>query len=190
MAEVTRATAAMRTTAELDAGVGEIRRSPRDHGTLELLVARPGVDERTVLEQARFDLVRGVVGDTWSTRPSSRLGYPDPDAQVTLMNARAAGLIAGPRERWPLAGDQLYVDLDLSGVALPPGTRLRIGSAVLEVTAKPHTGCTKFSARFGSDAWRFVNSPVGRELNLRGINARVVAAGVAQRGSTITKLLP
>jgi MOSC domain-containing protein YiiM len=175
-----------RTTAELEAGLDEVRRSPRGQGTLELLVARPSVDARTVLDDARFDLIRGMVGDAWSTR----LGYPDPEAQVTLMNARAAELIAGARERWPLAGDQLYVDLDLSGAALPPGTRMRIGTAVLEVSAKPHTGCAKFSARFGSDACRFVNSPVGRELNLRGINARVVEAGTARRGSPITRLLP
>ena len=90
------------------------------------------------------------------------------------MNARAAALVAGDRERWPLAGDQLYVDLDLSGENLPPGTRLAIGSAVVEVTDEPHTGCKKFSARFGLDALEFVNSPEGRALNLRGINTRVV----------------
>ena len=86
-------------------------------------------------------------------------GSANPDAQLTLMNARVVALVAGERERWPLAGDQLYVDLDLSADNLPPGTRLAVGSAVIEVTPEPHTGCAKFSARFGSEALRFVNSP-------------------------------
>ncbi|HEX5588425.1 MAG TPA: MOSC domain-containing protein [Acidimicrobiia bacterium] len=173
-------------------GIDDVRRAPQGAGTLELIVVRPAVEERAVVEQARFDLVDGVVGDTWRARGSSRRadGSPDPDAQVTLMNARAAALIAGAPARWPLAGDQLYVDLDLSGAHLPAGTRLQVGTAVLEVTAKPHTGCTKFAARFGDVAWRFVNTPEGRELNLRGIFARVVDPGLARRGDRITKLLP
>jgi hypothetical protein len=178
-----------RSTAELEAGVDDVRRSPRDRGTLELIVVRPAVDERVVLGEARFDLELGVVGDTWSERPTSTSPTPNPEAQVTLMNSRAAALIAGDRDRWPLAGDQLYVDLDLSGEHLPPGSRLQIGTAVLEVSAKPHTGCAKFSARFGSDAWAFLRSDAGRELNLRGINARVVEPGVAQTGSVITNLV-
>jgi MOSC domain len=181
-----------RTEAELVAGVDEVRRAPRGEGTLELIVARPAPAERAVVEDVQFDLVEGVVGDCWRARGSSRRadGSPDPDAQVTLMGARAAAVIAGPRERWPLAGDQLYVDLDLSGEHLPAGTHLHIGTAVLEVTAKPHTGCAKFAARFGDAAWRFVNTPVGRELNLRGIFARVVEPGLARRGDAITELLP
>ncbi|MFI5046562.1 MAG: MOSC domain-containing protein [Acidimicrobiia bacterium] len=179
-----------RTTAELEAGVDEVRQSPRDRGTLELAVVRPAVDERRVLDEVHFDTEHGVVGDTWNVRPTSSSPLPNPEAQVTLMNARAATLIAGGRTRWPLAGDQLYVDLDLSGEHLPPGSRLQIGTAVLEVSAKPHTGCAKFSARFGSDAFRFVNSPVGRALNLRGVNARVVASGVAHAGLEVLKLLP
>ena len=104
------------------------------------------------------------------------------------MSSRAAALVAGDRERWPLAGDQLYVDLDLSDENLPPGTRLALGSAVLEVTDEPHTGCKKFTARFGLDAMVFVNSPVGRALNLRGINARVVESGTVRVGDAVTKL--
>jgi MOSC domain-containing protein YiiM len=105
--------------------------------------------------------------------------------QINIMNARATALVAGSKDRWPLAGDQLYVDLDLSGANLPPGTRLAIGSAVLEVTSQPHTGCAKFVARFGLDAMKFVNSPVGRELNLRGINAKVVTAGTIRVGDDV-----
>jgi hypothetical protein len=179
-----------RTTAELEGGVEQVRGAPRDRGIVELIAIRPAPDERVVLETATLDLVDGVVGDSWRARGSRRRAdrSADPEAQVTIMNARAAALVAGPQERWPLAGDQLFVDLDLSDEHLPAGTRLRIGTAVLEVSAKPHTGCAKFADRFGSDASRFVNSAVGRELHLRGINARVVEEGAVRVGSDIVKL--
>jgi MOSC domain-containing protein YiiM len=145
-----------------------------------------------VLEEGVLDLVEGLVGDGWRTRGSSRTpdGAAHLDAQVTLMNARAATVIAGSRERWPLAGDQLYVDLDLGVDNLPPGTRLRVGSAVVEITAEPHTGCAKFRERFGSDALRFVNGAAGRPLRLRGVNARVVEPGTVRPSDAIRKLSP
>jgi hypothetical protein len=115
-------------------------------------------------------------------------GSANPKAQLTLMNARVAAVVAGPREQWPPAGDQLYVDFDLSKENAPPGTRLAVGSAVIEVTDEPHTGCAKFSARFGSNALRFINSPAGRELSLRGINARVVEPGRVHRGDAVRKV--
>jgi hypothetical protein len=176
-----------RSTAELLAGVDEIRTSPHDAGTLELIVVRPALGERVIVEQVHLDLVDGVIGDGWRARGSSRRpdGTPDPDAQVTLVNARAAALIAGPTERWPLAGDQLYVDLLLGGDEVGPGTRLAVGTAVVEITAEPHLGCGKFSRRFGVDALKFVNSAVGRELNLRGVNARVVCAGIVRPGDRV-----
>jgi MOSC domain-containing protein YiiM len=132
------------------------------------------------------------VGDTWGRRASTRTGdgTPHADMQINLMNARAIALIAQERSRWPLAGDQLFVDLDLSLANLPAGSRLEIGSAVLEVTAQPHTGCGKFVERFGADAMKFVNSPVGRELCLRGINARVVQPGVIREGDPIAVRRP
>ena len=158
-------------------------------GRVELIAARPAVDERQVLTEAWLDVRDGLAGDTWRARGSSRTsdGGADPDAQLTLMNARVAAAIAGERERWPLAGDQLYVDLDLSLANLPPGSRVQIGSAVIEFSESPHTGCAKFSARFGNDAQRFVNSPTGRELRLRGANCRVVVAGTVRPGDAITK---
>jgi hypothetical protein len=167
------------TTEELHAGLEGIRQSPKDEGVLELIVRRPRIGEREVLDEGQLDIVDGLVGDTWSTRGSRRSkdGLAHPDMQLNIMNARAIALVAQDRERWHLAGDQLFMDLDLSGENLPPGTRLAIGSAVIEVTAEPHTGCQKFVSRFGLDAMKFVNSPVGRELNLRGINARVVKPG-------------
>jgi len=179
-----------RTIDELLAGVDEIRRSPRDHGTLALIVVRPSVNERQIVEFATIDETDGVVGDGWRTRGSSRTpdGAADPLAQVTLMNARAAALIAVTPERRALAGDQLFVDFDLGGEALPVGTRLAVGNAVLEVSPKPHTGCAKFVERFGADAQRFVNTDVGRELNLRGIFAVVVTGGSVRVGDAITKL--
>ncbi len=171
-----------RTAEELAAGLDEIRRSPADRGTVELIVRRPAENEREVIDEGVLDLEHGLVGDRW------RNGSAKPDTQVTLMNARTIDLIAGDRERWPLAGDQLYVDLDLGVDNLPPGTRLAVGGAVLEITAEPHTGCAKFSARFGSDAIRFVNGADGRPLRLRGVNARVVEGGTVARGDAVAKL--
>ena len=177
--------------AELEAGLTEILRAPADGGSVELIARRPAEGEREVLEEATLDLVVGLVGDNWSTRGSRRM--PDrsanPAAQLTLMSARVVDLVAaGEKERWALAGDQLYVDFDLTAANIPPGTRLAVGSAVIEVSDEPHTGCEKFHARFGGDAHRFVNTRAHRGLNLRGINARVVEPGVVRRGDAIRKL--
>ncbi len=179
------------TTAQLEAGLDQIRQSPRDAGELKLIVRRPRTNARELLDEARLDLVEGLVGDTWRFRPSSRSAdkkSPHPDMQLNVMNARAVALVAQDEARWALAGDQLYLELDLSQDNLPPGTRIGIGSAVIEVTSQPHTGCGKFVERFGLDAMKFVNSPVGRQLNLRGINARVVQAGTIRRGEIARKL--
>jgi hypothetical protein len=177
------------TAEELEAGLESIRRSPKDHGVLRLIVRRPSVGEREVLSSGELDLREGLVGDTWKDRASTRTpaGAPHCDMQLNIMNARAAALIACDTERWPLAGDQLYIDLDLSDDSLPPGTRLAIGSAVIEVTSQPHTGCKKFLARFGADALKFVNSAVGKELHLRGINAKVVQPGIIRVGDIVAK---
>ena len=171
-----------RTSAELEAGLGDILGAPADAGILAHIVRRPAVGDREVLDAVALDVALGMVGDTWSTR-----GEPDPDKQITIMNARAIALMAGVLDRWALAGDQLYADLDLSDTNIPAGTRLAIGDAVIEVTDKPHTGCAKFRARFGADALRFVNSDVGRANRLRGANARVVVGGMIRRGDSIRK---
>jgi hypothetical protein len=177
------------TMAELEAGLDAIRRSPGDKGKLELIVRRPQVDAREILDEGHLDLVEGLVGDTWRVRSSSRTedGSAHPDMQLNIMNARVIALLARERERWPLAGDQLYVDLDLSYENLPPGTHLTLGSAVIAVTDQPHTGCKKFMARFGLEALQFVSSPAGKALNMRGINARVVRPGVVRVGDIVKK---
>jgi MOSC domain-containing protein YiiM len=176
------------TLGELEAGLAEIRQSPRDRGVLHLIVRRPAVGAREILEEGRLDIVEGLVGDTWSTRRSSRTpSGPHQDMQLNLMNARSIALIAQSKDRWALAGDQLFVDLDLSTENLPAGTRLTLGSAVIEITAEPHTGCGKFVERFGVEAMKFVNSPTGRELHLRGINARVVTGGAIRVGDAVRK---
>jgi MOSC domain-containing protein YiiM len=174
----------------LEENLDHIRQAPQDEGTVELIVARPGVDQREVLSEGWLEEGAGLKGDTWGARGSSRTpdGSANPDAQLTLMNARVAGAIAGERQRWPLAGDQLYVDLDLSLANLPPGSRIQIGSAVIEFSEAPHTGCAKFMARYSAEAQIFVNSPVGRELRLRGANCRVVVAGLVRRGDSIRKV--
>jgi MOSC domain-containing protein YiiM len=178
------------TIAELDAGLDDIRRSPQDGGTVELIVARPAPGERAEVAEATLDTEVGLVGDNWRVRGSRHTedGSAEVRRQVTLMNARAADLIAAGPTRRALAGDQLYVDLDLGSANLPAGTRLRLGDAVLEVSPLPHTGCAKFIERFGRDAGRWVNIGLGQELNLRGINAFVVEPGTVRVGDSVNKL--
>jgi MOSC domain-containing protein YiiM len=165
----------------LQRGLGNVLGSPRDEGRLEMVVRRPAVDEREVVTAARIEPGGGLVGDSWGARGDSR------EAEITLMNARCIALLAGDVDRWPLAGDQLYVDMDLSEGNLPPGSRLRIGEVLLEVSAKPHRGCAKFSSRFGADALRFVNSQEGRAARLRGLNARVITGGALAVGDAVVK---
>jgi len=175
----------------LEAGLDAVRAAPPDTGRVELIVRRPAVDARELIEEATLDPEDGLVGDNWHVKPSLKTGAPNPEAQLTVMNARVTALVAGDdRERWALAGDQLFVDLDLSYRNLPPGTRLQVGEAVIEVTDEPHRGCGKFSSRFGVEALKFVNSAVGRELNMRGINTRIVTGGVVRTGDAVTKVSP
>jgi MOSC domain-containing protein len=176
--------------AELEAGLEEIRQSPRDAGELKMIVRRPDLGVREELDTGDLDVVDGLVGDTWRKRSSRRTadGSPHPDMQLNVMNTRVVALVAQDPSRWALAGDQLFVDLDLSEANMPAGTRLALGSAVIEVTAEPHTGCAKFVSRFGADAMRFVNSPLGRELHLRGINAKVIAGGRIRVGDIARKI--
>jgi MOSC domain-containing protein YiiM len=175
---------------QLDSGLGPVREAPAESGELLSIVRRPEVERREALVRGRLDRDVGLVGDGWAERPSSPDGAPDPDAQVTIMSARAATLISGSDDpgRWAPAGDQLYVDLDLSEANVPAGTRLRIGEALLEVTAEPHLGCGKFSRRFGVEALKFVNSAIGRELHLRGVNARVLESGDVAVGDRVERL--
>jgi hypothetical protein len=166
-----------------------VRSAPADGGRVELLVLRPEVEQRVVVAEAVLDETEGVVGDSWRSRGSSRRadGSANPEAQVTIMSTRVLAAIEPDRARWPLAGDQLLVDADLSASNLPPGTRVAIGEALLEVSEAPHTGCAKFSARFGSDALRWINSPVGRELRMRGVNLRVIRGGVVRVGDELRR---
>lgn len=173
---------------ELEAAMAHVRAAPRDDGTVELIVRRPAEDAREVLDTGELDPTVGLVGDTWIERGSRRTpdGSSHPDMQLNVMNARVVAALADEPERRALAGDQLYLDLDISHENLPAGTRLALGDAVIEVTDQPHTGCAKFSARFGADALRWVNSPEGRRLRLRGLNAKVVVAGTVRRGDRVT----
>jgi hypothetical protein len=173
----------------LMAGLGHIRDSPQDGGRVVLVASRPSAGQRELPAEAVLDQNAGLVGDNWLARGSKSMsdGSADPERQVTVMNARAAELVAGGRERMPLAGDQLYVDLDLSVDNLPAGSLLAVGQAVLRVSQAPHLGCAKFVERFGAEAMRFVNSRLGRQLRLRGMNARVVVPGIVRPGDLATK---
>lgn len=188
---------AHRTLAELSASLPQLLAAPKDVGTLELVVRRPAVGAREVLAEGELDAAVGLVGDTWTDRGSKRTpdGRPHPDMQLNVVSARMVGLLAVDRDQQALAGDQLYLDLDLSHENLPVGSRLVFGEparrgAVIEVTDQPHTGCAKFVERFGADAMGFVNGPVGRPLRLRGLNARVITAGRVRPGDTVTVVRP
>jgi hypothetical protein len=166
-----------------------VRDSPRAWGTVHALVLRPARDRRVVVEEAVLGEIEGVVGDNWRTRGSSSTpdGAANPESQLMLMSTRVLAAIEPDRDRWALAGDQLLVDFDLSIAYLPPGTRIIVGEAELEISVKPHTGCAKFSARFGSDALRWINSPDGRDARLRGVGARVIRGGTVRVGDAILR---
>jgi len=184
-------TARMRTDLDrdLDQQLPTIQAAPREAGTLEIIVRRPAEDERVTMAEGVLDPEAGLVGDRWVHHRSSSTpdGSPDPSVQLTLMNTRVLAAIEPDRARWPLAGDQLYVDFDLSVEHLPTGARIAIGNTEVEVSAKPHTGCAKFSARFGSDALRWINNPTGRALRMRGVNCRIIRGGTVRVGDTIRK---
>jgi MOSC domain-containing protein YiiM len=175
---------------ELEAGLEEIRQSPKDYGTVKMIVRRPETNERESLTSAELDTAQGLVGDNWLQRGSSATAdrSAHPEMQLNIMNARAIKLIANSVDRWPLAGDQIFVDLDLSKDNLPAGTQLELGSAIIEVSRIPHTGCRKFVDRFGEDAMNFVNSEVGKKLCLRGINARITKSGTFTVGDMAHKM--
>jgi len=175
---------------DLEKGLGNILESPKDEGTLELIVRRPDVDQRESITEGRLDVRDGLVGDNWRERGNRHMpdGAADPNRQLTIMNARVVALVADDTDRQELAGDQLYLDMDLSSENLPPGTRLAIGESVIEVTELPHTGCRKFANRFGRDAVVFVNVGRGKTLNLRGINAKVIRSGDIKAGDVARKV--
>jgi hypothetical protein len=179
------------TRAELEAGLPGILAAPRDHGVLCAIVVRGGPGERRDLDSAEVSLAGGVDGDRWARGcwMTTEDGRPHPDVQVCIMNARCIALIAGARENWPPAGDNLFIDMALDPDNLPPGTRLAIGAAVLEITAVPHNGCAAFIARYGRDACVFVNSGAGKANRLRGIYARVARDGRVTVGDRVSKLV-
>ncbi len=170
------------TTEEIEANLGKVIESPKDNGVLELIVRRPKEDEREVLDVGELDTEKGLVGDDWLTDDGNL------ETQIAIMNSRIIDLIAQDKERWKLAGDQLFIDLNLSDENLPSGTKLQIGSAILEITPQPHNGCKKFVERFGLDAMKFVNSPVGKQFHLRGIYAKVIQSGTIRQGDSVKKV--
>ena len=175
---------AHRTRAELEAGLATILAAPADRGTLELIVRRPAEREREILDEATLDPEVGLVGDRWSIPTPTKT--PHPEKQITIMSARVIELLAG--DDWALAGDQLFVDLDLTEAHLPAGVRLAIGDVILEITPAPHTGCKKFAERFGLDAVTWTKAPERAHLRLRGLHARVVVGGIVRRGDAITRV--
>lgn len=176
--------------ATLEAGLENIKKSPTDNGMLYMIVVRTHKRERAVPWYCNVSPELGVEGDHWSKGSWKTLpdGSPDPSVQVTLMNSRCLDLLATEKDRWPLAGDNLIVDMDLSFENLAPGQKLSLGSAILEITDIPHTGCMKFRERFGVDGLKFVSTKTARELRLRGVFARVLNAGVVTVGDHLKKI--
>jgi MOSC domain-containing protein YiiM len=174
---------------ELDPAYADLRAAPRDAAVVTLLVARPTRDERAIVTEAVLDVDEGMVGDDWKARGSwSKPGTgANREAQLTLMSTRVLAAIEPDAARWPLAGDQVLLDLDLSEENLPVGTRLLVGEAEVEVTALPHTGCAKFAARFGHDALRWISTHEGRALRMRGMYVQVVRSGTVRTGDTVRK---
>jgi hypothetical protein len=170
------------TTEEIESNLVQVLESPKDNGILNLICCRQSENEREVLETGELNIEKGLIGDNWRSRNKNV------ETQLTIMNSRIVDLIAQDKERWKLAGDQLFVDLNLTDENLPHGTQLQIGSAIIEVTPQPHNGCKKFVERFGIDAMKFVNSPVGKQLHLRGINAKVVQSGTIRQGDVVKKV--
>jgi MOSC domain-containing protein YiiM len=176
-----------RTTEELETLLDDILAAPKDAGPIEMIVRRPGENQREIVDSGELSSDQGLVGDNWIDRVDHN-GQPNTDAQLTLMNSRVTDAVAVTRERWPLAGDQIYVDMDISHENLPAGSRIRVGEAIVEISETPHTGCAKFAGRFGKEALRFANVGIGRDHRFRGVNAFVVASGRFQVGDKITKL--
>ena len=178
------------TMEELEAALDHLREAPKDEGVVQLIVCRPDVEQRTILAEAELDPFKGLIGDNWIVRGSSKTpdGSAHPEMQINIMNSRVTALVAQDKDRWQLAGDQLYIDMDLSKDNLPAGARIQVGTAVLEVSPLPHTGCHKFVSRFGVDAMKFVNSEVGKQNCFRGINAKVIQGGVVKVGQVAKKV--
>jgi MOSC domain-containing protein YiiM len=171
----------------LDARLPELRKLGSEEGTLELIVVRPTEGERELPSTAELTIEDGLVGDRWVPRFDAN-GNVQRGTQLTIASTHLLALIA-ERERWPLSGDNLLVDIGLDQESLPAGSRLAIGdTVVVQISKEPHTGCAKFSARFGSDALRFINSPEGRELRLRGLNAHVIVPGTISTGDTVRRV--
>lgn len=178
------------TMQELEAALDHLRQAPKDEGVVQLIVCRPAVDQREVLAEAELDVEKGLIGDDWLVRGSKKTadGSAHPEMQINIMNARVTALVAQDKDRWPLAGDQLYIDMDLSKENLPAGSHIEVGTTVLEVSPLPHLGCAKFVSRFGMEAMQFVNSPTGKELCLRGINAKIIRGGTIKVGQRARKI--
>ncbi len=179
-----------KTMEELRAGLPDILASPADGGEVKAVVIRPASGQRTEVPSCEVSLAGGMHGDHWAKGcwKTTADGRPHPDVQICMMNSRCIDLVAGERSNWAQAGDNLFVDMDFSPENLPPGQRLAVGSAVLEITDTPHKGCQAFIDRYGRDACVFVNVGDGAKYNLRGIYARVVDAGTISVGDRMRKL--
>lgn len=178
------------TLEHLQTQLNHIQESPKDTGSVLLIVRRPATEERELISQGRLIPASGLEGDNWRERGSTSMpdGSANPEAEITLMNTRVIQALTQDETRWALAGDQFFVDFDLSEENIPAGTRLALGSAIVEVSPLPHNGCKKFSERFGVDALKFISMAENKPLRMRGINAKIIQAGEVKQGDLIRKV--
>ncbi|MBN8583174.1 MAG: MOSC domain-containing protein [Anaerolineae bacterium] len=178
------------TLEHLQTQLNHIQESPKDNGSVLLIIRRPATEEREIITQGRLIPASGLEGDNWRERGSTSMpdGSANPEAEITLMNTRVIQALTQDETRWALAGDQFFVDFDLSEENIPAGTRLAIGSAIVEVSPLPHNGCKKFSARFGVDALKFISMAENKPMRMRGINAKIIQVGDVKQGDLIRKI--
>ncbi len=178
------------TLEQLELSLETIAASPSKQGTVELIISRPETGKRVVHTIGNFSKTGGLEGDNWANDCWKTLpdGKSDPIVQIAITNTRLLAAICPDKSRWPLAGDQIYTELNLSKTNLPVGTRLSAGTVILEITQEPHLGCSQYAEHFGKDSLKFTLTPRGRELNLRGIYAKVIKSGSINTGDRISKI--
>lgn len=172
---------------DLETILEDVRNSPTEVGKILLIAVRPANGERLVVDQARMSTETGLEGDNWLDRSADKDNVSRHN-QLTLMNSRFADAITPDGKGWELAGDQLYVDFDISLENAPAGTLLQVGGATIRISEEPHTGCAKFVRRFGREMLKMTQTDVGKDLRLRGVNASVIESGTVCTGDSIRRV--
>jgi hypothetical protein len=158
--------------------------APRDSGRIVQLCVRPDVNKRAFPEVLELCPRRGAIGDRWEWRTWMHLpdGSPDPRVQLALMDHRILAFLQDLTGCSHHPGDTCLLDLDLHADRLPAGSRLQIGSAVLEISDVENDACGKFATHYGAEVFSWIRAPANRARRLRGAFARVVQGGLVRNG--------